>query len=197
MVNRIVFFFTVIVCILSGLSCQEKAIVKNNSDRLNKENEIRVVKEIHSGDIGLTMIYRPSVIMAAIDINKMRNADKAALDSITQYYAQYAYFDLILDRAGGDVLGNAISRIEYDRLLDVLLFGMGEQVSLIGNNDTIPLVGYNYPRLYDASDNRMLFVYRREDIERYKKITFVTNLSFLGGGIAKAEFDSNEITGFK
>jgi hypothetical protein len=144
--------------------------------------------------IKINLSYKPTKFMALQENPKELEEMK---DSLNAKYGNFIYFILSYSRDNKEILSTiSESREKYNLVQNALTFGMAENVSLTTENrDTIPLVGYNFPRTYGMSQStNLLFVFERNKlIDKGGDLFFNLKDIGLDTGDLKFKFNTNII----
>lgn len=118
-------------------------------------------KNVNGYDFSL--LYKPTDLLVQQELSE--NPTKEEIQQLREKYQKQMYFTLSMSRNGKELLSTTPkNRQEFGAMVTQLAFGMNEKVHLFTTKkDTLPLLDYNYPRMYGMSNaTTMLFVYPRD-----------------------------------
>jgi hypothetical protein len=178
-----------VLSVLLLISC--KKTFKSREDYIayikDEDNGYSQTKEVNGFKVNLT--YKPTELM--FDDTKMSNEK---MDSLKKSYEKVIYFVLSYSKDNKEVLSTiSSSRADFNNIQNMLTFRMKEKITLTTeNNDTIPMLDYNFARTYGMSRaSTMLLVFERSKLLKNKdKLEF--NISDIGLGIGDLTFRFNK-----
>lgn len=145
-------------------SCGQKTFESKEAlwDYLKEENNGYLqTKNINGYDFSL--LYKPTDLLVLQELGE--NSTDEEIKKLRKKYKKQLYFTLSMSRNGKELLSTTPkNRQEFGAMVNRLAFGMGNKVHLYtAKKDTLPLIDYNYPRMYGMSGaTTMLFVYPRD-----------------------------------
>ncbi len=156
------------------------------------EPEHGLVQEKKVGSLKLQVIYRPTDLLVAQEMNLEQ--DTAQVKTLRKKYEKYAYFILKLSAQNKDALHQNKSFSEFSDLLQTLAYRMNDYVELTSSEqDTIPVGDYTYPRMYGYATSSLLFAFSKKEFENDEWIQFNLKEFGLGSGIHKFRFNKEDI----
>ncbi len=189
MVRNSLFLLTLLM-LVSSCAKTFDTVEEMNEYIQDVDNGFSQTKIINGVRINLT--YKPTELMVLQEISNKNYSEKQK-DSLRNKYNKYIYFILSYSKDEKEILSTlTTSREQFNTVQNTLSFRMNQNTSLINNkNDTVPLIGYNFPRTYGMSrSTNLLFVFERnKQIEDSGKFYF--NLSDIGIGIGDITFKYN------
>lgn len=168
----------------------EKGMAKYIGDDKNGLKNIKNVNEVY-----ISVIYKPSQLIAVQELKTLDSVNEHTINELNINYGRYLYFILSIKRSGKDVLSSCSDKDEYNILLQTLLFGMKDYVTLLGDGlDTLKLMDYTYPRMYGASASTdLLFAFQKNTQKTYENLVFNLDDIGLGIGTQKIVFKTKDI----
>lgn len=160
----------------------------------DERNGYSQTKTINGITVNIT--YKPTELMVYQEsVNK--NYSKAKKNLLKMKYDKCIYFIVSYSKNDKEILSTiSNSREQFNSVQNTLSFQMDEKMSLVNNkSDTIPLIGFNFPRTYGmARSTNLLFVFERNSTVK-ESSKFYFNITDIGVGIGDITFkyDSNII----
>lgn len=183
--------FLLLFILLFLISCKND-LISNEEDLIkhikDEENGFSITKEING--FRINSIYKPTDLMVLNETSDEANNNVSKIDSLKLKYKENLYFILSYSRDGKELLSTITeSREKFNSVQNILTFDMMNRVSLTNqNNDTIPLVDYNFPRTYGMSrSTNAIFVFKRNQVlEESEELIF--KVKDIGIGIGDINF---------
>lgn len=166
-----------------------------NNEFNNIENEFTQLKKVNG--ISISLIYKPTDLMVRQEIDNLKSETKINQDSIEKKYSKCLYFLLSYSKDNNELLSTIrTSRNQFNNIQNMLTFNMSDMVVLTNeNNDTIPIVDYNFTRTYGLSKSTsLLFVFDRNKlIDKSDEINFKLKDIGIGVGDINFKYKANTI----
>lgn len=134
-----------------------------------------------------SLLYKPTDLLVLQEVGNKK--DPLLIDSLRRKYSKYVYFNLSMSRGNQELLNSvAGDRQQFGAMVSQLAFGMHDKIHLYTETkDTIPMLDYNYPRMYGMSKSTsMLLVYPREDVINAQEVNLT--IEDLGFGTGEVRF---------
>lgn len=157
--------FIPLILVLLLLSCGPSSFdtKKELLQYLNEEENGYIQYKSVNG-VDFTLLYRPTDLMVVHELpSSFQTGD---VEALKKKYEDYAYFILSMGRNNREVLTNvAGDKGLYRRMLQQFTFGMDQTIRVTTQQkDTLPIVDYIYPRMYDLDGkNTIMFLLKRTD----------------------------------
>jgi len=147
-----------------------------------------VKKTFKQGGFKVDVIYRPTDLI----VSQEAGLGKTSIDELKSKYDQYHYFVMNLQNNGRDLLNStAANGALFASINKQLSFNLNKHVYLVdGNKDTINMVDFNFPRLYEASRaTTVLMVFKADEINTDDFKMIIDNIAYTSTNI---KFDFNK-----
>lgn len=152
----------------------------------NESNEYIQQKTVRG--VTYTLTYRPTDLLVKQELST--NALEKEVDSLRAKYNKYLYFNLSMSRNKQELLnGMAGNRNKFGAMVNQLAFGMAESVHLYTpKRDTIPLLDYNYPRMYGMSQSTDILLVYPKDAQAMKQKHISLSIEDIGLSTGEVTF---------
>jgi hypothetical protein len=138
---------------------------------------------------------RPTDLLVAQEV-KGREDTNLNRDSLRAAYEGRAYFTLTLSKGNQEIENQFLyERALYNQALQYLTHGMAGQVRLItANGDTVPTLGYVYPRMYGSTGkSTIMLVYDKAKLTKASGFTLFLHDTLLGLGEVSFVFKREQL----
>ncbi len=152
----------------------------------NVDNGYHFKKSINRIDYSLT--YRPTDLIVSQFMDEKTKPTR--VEKLRREYGQYLYFNLSMSSHGKELLSQkAQNRAEYGAKVHQLSFGMADKVILTDQKrDTLPLLDYNYPRMYGMGRSTSLLLVYKKEYEAMQQDHLFLTVKDLGYGTGEVSF---------
>jgi len=179
--------FLLFIVMLSVCSCSRdfdtpKELIDYAAD---EDNGYRYTKTTNGVDYQLQ--YRPTDMMASQELGNQ--VSEASIDSLRKTYRQYMYFTLSMSKNNRELLtGVAQDKNKFGQLVNNLAFDLDKKIHLFTQqNDTIKMVDFVYPRMYDMTNNTSVLVIFERNQQKLESdfLNFtIEDLGFMTGEVS-------------
>jgi|GEM_PF-706199 len=149
----------------------------------------RIVNETH-----ISVMLRPTDLLVAQEI---RHAPELpySIDSLRAMYSDKLYFVLSFSNKGNEIENQFLNdRNQYQKAVAYAAAGMQQDIAAVAGNDTVPLIGYIYPRMYGSTEkNDIMLVFERDRLLKPNAFRLLIKDRMFGLGIQEFVFHKEDI----
>jgi hypothetical protein len=151
-------------------------------------------KSVSSNGITVNVTYRPTDLIVAQHLNNALNADKNEITRLRNKFKNYYYFIVSFSKGDRDILNASSDFSGFSDLLQTLSFRMSAVVNLTTPSDTVPVVDFNYNRMFGMSNSAdVLFVFENTKAGDDEWVRINVDEFGLGIGKQRFEFKTNAL----
>jgi len=131
---------------------------------LDKENGLTQTIEVNG--LKITMTYRPSELIAK---QQMIKDTQREYDSLTEYFSSYLYFLMEITYNNKDLETSfALKPSTFAANISYVSDKMGEDIKLVSETETLPVVDYVYARSYGVGPSQFLLAFEKPKSNQFQ-----------------------------
>jgi hypothetical protein len=183
-----------LIVLVAMVSCNGRAVVSEEELKayiVDPENGL--IKTTSKGDVNINVIYRPSELVVAQQIDGV--TDKAEIQRAHVDFDGLTYFVLKMDRNGQEIENKLVSDPErFGQVISHLSSRIASDIYVIGDKDTVYAVDAIYTRMFgSAAATSVMVVFDKSIKQNEGPLTFHLDDETLGLGHLNFKFLSSDI----
>ncbi|MEZ4945567.1 MAG: hypothetical protein R2804_08575 [Cyclobacteriaceae bacterium] len=155
-----------------------------------------LIKTTSSNNIEVKLLYKPTDLLVAQELNTNKNFDFELVETIRRKYENYLYFVLSLSHDNREVITPAsLGQDRFSDMLQTVSFRMAQFVNITTPSmDTLTVADYAYSRTFGmARSTDLLLVFEKEKCANQPWLQFNLKEFGLGLGNQALRFDMQDI----
>ena len=177
-----------IAMLLASCHLHKTIVSKDELIKYINDSKHGLLQQQEVNGIRVQVIYQPSSMMVAQELESVKKTDSATIDSLEKKYANQSYFLLKYSKNDKEAIRQLGSFARYSDMLQVLAFQMQGYVNITtSEQDTVALADYTFEQNYGMGDaNTLLLVFTKDKLKSAGSID--VNVAECGFGIGDLKF---------
>jgi hypothetical protein len=175
-----------IILLFFAMACSKvKPVSERELNEYVLDEKNGLIQTVEENGLKITMTYRPSEFIAKQQIIKNTRLE---YDSLNEYFSSYLYFLMEITYNNKDLETSfALKPSNFASNISYLSDKMGEDIKLVSETETLPIVDYVYARSYGVGPSQFLLAF-----EKPKSNQFQVEMKTYAIGIGNHSFSFNK-----